>query len=98
MLCKLKCCFLRCEKAEQEVINLRNNEDYDLEENSYGDNSAVNDFSSSNTLQRRSSTTVRNSQRSGKVVTDLEKFGMKPSDGVKKAVNFIDTWALLTGR
>jgi len=33
-----------------------------------------------------------------KVSSDLEKMGVKPGPGVKKAVDMIDSWTLLTGR
>lgn len=33
-----------------------------------------------------------------RVITDLEKFGVKPGEGVSRAVNAIDSWTLFVGR
>jgi len=38
------------------------------------------------------------SLRTTKVIHDLEKIGVKPSLGVTRAVNMIDTWTIVTGR
>jgi hypothetical protein len=35
---------------------------------------------------------------SHKMISDLEKLGVKPAPAVAKAVNYIDAWTLLTGR
>ena len=35
---------------------------------------------------------------SNRVLSDLEKIGVKPGVGVSKAVTFIDSWTMLLGR
>jgi hypothetical protein len=76
----------------------------DLEEDSYyengGNSSAVSNMSSGGGLSRRSNNNrnIMNKQETGRVFSDLEKIGVKPGSGVQKAVNFLDSWALFTGR
>jgi hypothetical protein len=36
--------------------------------------------------------------RTAQVISDLERFGVKPGAGVTHAVNLIDSWTILTGR
>lgn len=40
----------------------------------------------------------RRSSRDTKVISDLERFGVKPGASVTRAVNMIDTWTIVTGR
>jgi hypothetical protein len=50
-------------------------------------------------LNRRGSYgTSAQDQRQEKVLSDLEKYGVKAGPGVAKAVSLIDAWTLVTGR
>eukprot|EP01032_Pedospumella_encystans_P010542 gene10542-12312_t len=40
----------------------------------------------------------RMNSRDTKVISDLERFGVKPGASVTRAVNMIDTWTIITGR
>eukprot|EP00598_Pedospumella_elongata_P001435 CAMPEP_0184975852 /NCGR_PEP_ID=MMETSP1098-20130426/6947_1 /TAXON_ID=89044 /ORGANISM="Spumella elongata, Strain CCAP 955/1" /LENGTH=855 /DNA_ID=CAMNT_0027498627 /DNA_START=54 /DNA_END=2621 /DNA_ORIENTATION=+ len=40
----------------------------------------------------------RLNSRDTKVISDLERFGVKPGASVTRAVNMIDTWTIITGR
>ena len=95
----------RCNKAEKELALHKDleAEDDDFSPTSYGGSS----HSGGGGLQRRGGAggtgggSEGGSGRSGaetRVIADLEKIGVKPGVGVTKAVNMIDTWAMLTGR
>jgi hypothetical protein len=100
---KARCLDLqaRCSKAEQSVSAMRDLEDgtgddyHDTAPNSSGGGGAG--------LQRRGaggggSTKGATDPQSSRVISDLEKMGVKPGARVVTAVNWIDSWALLTGR
>jgi hypothetical protein len=74
----------------------------DLEEDSYyengGNSSAVSNMTSGGLSRRSNNRNIMNKQETGRVFSDLEKIGVKPGSGVQKAVNFLDSWALFTGR
>lgn len=48
---------------------------------------------SSSTSQQRGA-----SNRDTKVISDLERFGVKPGASVTRAVNMIDTWTIIIVR
>jgi hypothetical protein len=89
--------LFRCSQAEQQLSALK-----DLEEDSYYDNggssSAISTVSAGGLSRRNNNRNIMNKQETGKVFSDLEKIGVKPGSGVQKAVSFLDSWALFTGR
>jgi chromosome segregation ATPase len=101
---KARCLDLqaRCSKAEQGLSSLR-----DMEDGGAGDDFHEQTGPSSSSggagLQRRGtsgglSTKGGADTQSSRVMSDLEKMGVKPGARVATAVNWIDSWALLTGR
>ena len=84
----------RCDRAEQQLATVR-----DLEEEGDDATSVVSADSRNGLQQRRGNNNNKVFYAGGgKVVSDLERFGVKPNSGVSQAVTFIDTWALFTGR
>lgn len=55
-------------------------------------------FGSDSTGQLKSRRRMQSTGASYKVITDLERLGVKPGTGVASAVNLIDGWTLFTGR
>ncbi len=94
----------RCSKAEQGLSALRDLEDGGADEEDH----LIAPHSAGGTLQRRGaggagdgdggSGKGKSGSQSSRVISDLEKMGVKPGARVAKAVNMIDSWTLLTGR
>jgi hypothetical protein len=60
--------------------------------------SAPNSHGGGGGLNQRRGSGRNNSQETTRVLSDLEMIGVKPNASVSKAVTFIDSWALFTGR
>jgi hypothetical protein len=83
----------RCSSLEQQVASLR-----DLEDDGYGYKESAS--TASGLSQRRGPAQGKTYSGEGglKMLSDLERFGVKPGVGVSRAVTIIDTWAVITGR
>ena len=95
----------RCNQLEKQLLQARDDEDYGLDvEEGNGSFSSNNSSSTSSggtmALRRRGNgyDGAKGSNRTNLIVNDLEKMGVKPAEGVAKAVSMIDSWTLLTGR
>lgn len=89
--------------AEKRLSDLKDVEDEGFiidDDSSPSSSNPSNSINSSRLSQRK--VTQRSSRNkiesSTKVLNDLEKYGVKPGEGVRQAVSFIDSWAILTGR
>ena len=85
-------------KNELQLTALR-----DIEADEYDDNNdSYSAYDNSNNtrlgLQRRSKTSNDGEQGGHKVISGLKQMGVNPNASVVRAVNYIDTWTLITGR
>jgi chromosome segregation ATPase len=78
----------RCSRAEQQLNSMM-----DAEADDYGDDSDDAGRGGGKLMRRGSKGKAEH-----KVINDLEKLGVRTAPSVAKAVNFIDTWTLVTGR
>jgi hypothetical protein len=87
-----------CAIADQQLNALRDIEE-DEHDNMSSSSSAPNSHGGGLNQRRGSGGGGRNNNRETTgVLSDLEMIGVKPNASVSKAVTFIDSWTLFTGR
>lgn len=97
-------CRVRCQRAEQQLLTLRDIEDDDQDdfELTASSSHSINSSSRNSQFFNKKGGEAQGLRKRGggehKVMEDLEKMGVRAGPNVAKAVDIIDTWTLVTGR